>query len=549
MLCNTKHSNKFCQYILSRLVPHLLFRLTLTCHVKYWRLSTINPFENMPILDYSIFGLCHSLTKKEAIKVSAFLKDMGTHHSILQLELFERLRFSRSNDEEKLKPRLQSDELLKYLSYHKDRLKEHILTVLWSQEKGMIRQAQEISQSIDKCIILRQRGFGNKAIQELDKIANKIDFNLFPELKIKAQNELQVLLRNAQGRLESDELITQTEKTQNLLKGLETSTHLKLLSDRAYSIYARHRKSSNPALQTELKEILDDPLLSSVPINAGFMAVHRYYSVLFFVNNVKGDSTKALELLEANRSEWLKQPSMMEAHPHVYAGVVINLLNIYLGEAQFGKFELLHGETANLSSSDRIHQAEIQSRLTDIWLLYLLNRKMTNKAHELDDKLVKQLVEYEKVVSPNTLLSLMYNFAILWFVSDELQKATDWLNHIVSLRFKTRLDIVGIAQILLTLLTLDRNNPDYTQSAHRKIKRFYKMSLIQNGLSVSVLHFLNQFMKSNSLKDERLAIETLSEELKSLNSSGLEVIGKDEILLWTESYLTGKSVKTVWHKT
>jgi hypothetical protein len=296
----------------------------------------------MADFEYSIFALSHSLTKKEAKKVSSFLKDMGTHHTIHQLELFEALRLSRSNEEENLKSRLQSPELLKYLSYHKDKLKEHILTVLWTSEKGLIRQSQEISEAIDKCVILRHRGFGQKAIQELDKLINKIDFNLFPELKLRAYSELLNLLRNTQDRLQSNILKDNTERTLSLIKSLQTSTQLRLLSERAFTLYTKYRRSGDAEIHVELKNMLEDPLLSNPPTDAGFMAIHYYYAVLVFVNHVKGDRPKVIQTLEANYFELRKHPSIIEAHPHVYAGLVLNLLNLYLGEGQFEKFEELH---------------------------------------------------------------------------------------------------------------------------------------------------------------------------------------------------------------
>ncbi|MBP9151510.1 MAG: hypothetical protein KBF73_04430 [Flavobacteriales bacterium] len=500
----------------------------------------------MADFDYSIFALAQTLTKNESKKVSSFLKDMGTQHAILQLELFETLRLSRSDDEENMKTRLRSTELLNYLSYHKDKLKDHILSVLWSNDQGLIRQSQEISDTIDRCVILRHRGFGQKAIQELDKVANKIDSDLFPELKLRAYSELSVMLRNSQNRLESDVLKNHTERILGLIQGMETSTRLLLMSERAYALYSWYRRSGNSELNDELTQILEDPLLSHPPVDAGFMAIHRYYLALVFVNNIKGEQKKVIDSLEACRSEWLAHTAMLEAQPQVYAGVVVNLLNLYLGEGEFEKFEDLHAETSKLHSNDRMHQAEIQSRITCVWLLYLLNRKLSTKVHELNDEFVRQIAVSEKIVSPNVILNLMYNFAILWYVSDEPQKASMWLKRIVASKFKVRYDLKGVAEILLTLLTLDGDNPDYTLSAHRKIKRFYNMHRIENDLSEAVLNFLNVFAKAKSTKDELKAIETLSEKLKSLESSDLAIIGKNEVSFWTESRLTGKSIRSAW---
>lgn len=500
----------------------------------------------MANFEYSIYALAHSLTRKEAKKVSVFLKDLGTDHATLQLELFETLRLSRSNDEQNLKSRLQSKDLIKYLSYHKGKLLDAILEVLSSSVSYEVKNRKKIIHELDKARVLHDRGFGLKAISKADKLLQDTNADLYPELHLLILTDLLYYSRNA-AYTETQNVEECYQKVISHATSVATRFKLDAKTHEIFQFHANIRSTNNEELIQKVDELINDPIYATEPKSAGLLARTRYHLGYVFANKVKRKPQDVIDRLNLLLSIWDEHPDMIGHRTNIYGGIILNQLNMLSAEDKWQEFEELHKRASLLKSKSRLHQAEIEARLANLWLIYLLNRKFVIDS-SLPLKIESIISTSEKVLAPIITVTTSFNYAVCLYVSNKTSKAKHWLSKTYSLKPKARYDLKGVSLILLTLLSISLNEAEYTQSMRRKIKAFPKKYPLDDTVFNATSSFLAQYAKANSQEQAMETIRSFDKSLPPIGGAQMAIIGVSEIRFWITSQLKGISIKEAWVK-
>ena len=172
--------------------------------------------------------------------------------------------------------------------------------------------------------------------------------------------------------------------------------------------------------------------------------------------------------------------------------------------------------------------------------LYFLNSGDYNKAKDLDKEVRAGIKTYSKKINKSSLLTLCYNYSLVYFFNEDFDKTLEWLEQIEAIKTSVRRDLFAFAKILQLLCHFELKNYLLIESMVRSIRRNTDLDDIQQ-LVVSYL----MKIAGNSTETKHL-FETFNSDLDKLTKNGSKTTGISIYKIWIESYLKNTTIKTLY---
>lgn len=204
------------------------------------------------------------------------------------------------------------------------------------------------------------------------------------------------------------------------------------------------------------------------------------YHILYGLNFIKGDITKADE----NISDLIKMlerfPHRIQEDPHSYVTAIGNKIGMYLRERKWKAIPALIKKMRDVPSK---YKLKSESRYTvRLWLrLFNIELEMYRDSRQLD-KAIGLMTEVQlfidkrrKSIPADYLLLLCYQFANIFFLKKAYSQSLRWLNEIINVNFgDTRNDIQCYARILNLIVHFELRNIIVLRYALDSCRRFLK---------------------------------------------------------------------------
>ena len=495
--------------------------------------------------EFLVADLTSSLTKKEAVSVRRYLERENSKEAELCLELYDAIRYKRSQEADKLVERLHSEELRKYLSFYKGKLREHILHVLAEKLKDVeLLNLRKAVDEMAKCWVLHSKGFRDHAIDRVERFADRPWLNRHHYLRLMLLEEQHRILRASGASAFADRLETNWCNKAGLLNIIENKEAFNRLEEEVFHLYIKFRETNDTELMKRLDTVFNDQLLQKEDQALCFQTKLSYHSAHMLRSRLSGNKDLMIKHMERIVELWECDDSRIKERPYVYQRALINLLNGYYTSHHMSRFELTYEKAKSIKlKSDRDRAASIVSLLS-VKLAFLLEQREMKKVALMQKETEEILVRYEKKAVPSTAVNLKFNLGVSYFLLDDHKRAKHYFQELAYSKLKYRMDLKGAARILLMLSEFDRDNMDYISSLKNEAQRFYRQNRELKGLDGIVFGMVSRMISQAPSNKVSILAKTRSmiEELKSNNKGGIAI---EEVLLWVESHLQGRPIGDV----
>ena len=142
------------------------------------------------------------------------------------------------------------------------------------------------------------------------------------------------------------------------------------------------------------------------------------------------------------------------------------------------------------------------------------------------------------------ILTIYYNIAVLFLVIEEFDECLTWINNIIFGEWENiRQDIQDSAKMLQIILHYELGNVDLLDSLMRSTRRHLKESERLYEMETLLLQLVKKLIRTPGKKERNQALEQVKQKISVLsNINGQVITGTEEILLWIESRLNGRSI-------
>lgn len=491
----------------------------------------------------SLFSLISSLSKAQ----KRYIKVNNTHiigKKNNYMMLFDALDKMDSYDEEKLLNKFKDTNFIKHLPSEKNYLFELILKNMrsYNTDRTTSFTLQSILQDI---YFLSEKGLHeacNKKIKKAKKIAYKYEmFTYLLELidwerklmKDQFHDDIHVRVREQMTEMgEVLELIT----NEKAYKELYDEIFLTLKSD-FYSISDERKEKLGELVKTELLQNFDLALSLSAKV--------YYYECWIHYYEVTGDIPKCLELERDLIALWDANPEFKEEKLNKYKSAIHNLAT---GSYAAGDFKVFHEAMSKLRSIPARSIKEEAQHFQAIYFLelyYYLNHMEFDKALAIAPEISESLNKYGDFINAAKLLNFYYNLAVLYFISEDMDKALEWLNKITEVKIDTRLDIQHFTRILILIVYYETSEPTVVEYIYGNTYRYlYKNEKINKfeRLIFTYVRKLNKLMDKKSMNE---LLMKLYEELEEVKREKPNTIGIEETICYILSRVNNRPMLDV----
>ena len=490
-----------------------------------------------------LFDVVKSLSKNEKRYVKLFITKNSPVSSEERIRLFDSLNRMEAYDENVLTKNtgIRSEDLAGekrnlYKSimkgmrvYHtsrnaKTRLKEQLLDADFLYGKGLFAQCHH----------------------ELLRIKNEAyKYELYPIILevIDLERELVKRLKLTNIHAHIQALIEEKNKA---IQILERIYQYKDVYDEIYLFSLSENISRNPEKLSEINKWMLSPLLTDPGKANSFYARHFYLQIqaIYHIqtNNPYRYNVYCRELINL----WNDHPEIKKDGIFKYKIILTNLLSSCHFAGFYADFPLILDEIESLPQTNAQDKSRTQNFLVYYRLIYYMNTHQWERARDLEKEAETILANPDKIKKHYT-IGLKGNFASLFFVLEDYDKASNWVNRILSApKTEVREDIQLLARLYQLIISFEQKNYMLFESLYRSTTRFmHKKGHTSESLERLVLKNLRQLFNTFLDKEKHLdAIHSFKDQL-DLREELKTHIGYDEIGLWLRGKLQNKSIATL----
>lgn len=491
----------------------------------------------------SLFSLIRSLTKAQ----KRYIKVNNTHvigKKNNYMMLFDALDKMDSYDEEKLLNKFKDTNFIKHLPSEKNYLFELILKNMrsYNTDRTISFTLQSLLQDI---YFLSEKGLHdacNKKVKKAKKLAYKYEmFTYLLELidwerrLMKHQFLDDINIRVKDQMVEIGEVLDLIAN-EKAYKELYDELFLTLKND--YYTISDERKN-------KLSELVQVDLLQNVELALSHSAKVYFYECWIHYYEVTGEISKCLELERSLIALWDANPDLKEEKLHKYKSAIHNLAT---GSYAAGDFEVFHEAMSKLRSIPARSIKEEAQHFQSIYFLelyYYLNHMEFEKAIAIAPEISESLNRYSEFINATQLLNFYYNLAVLYFMSEDMDKALEWLNKITEVKIDTRLDVQHFTRILILVVYYETSEPTVVEYIYGNTYRYlYKNERINKfeRLIFTYVRKLNKVMDKKSMNE---LLMKLYEELEEIKREKPNTLGLEETICYILSRVNNRPMLDV----
>ncbi|MBP6812790.1 MAG: hypothetical protein KA138_14780 [Saprospiraceae bacterium] len=398
---------------------------------------------------------------------------------------------------------------------------------------------------IQESKLLLQHGIFDTAISRCKEAIELGTSYEYPALVCEALRHLIYLSGqqdSKQYRLEMEQYLKQLDYFSQLQKN---EYDYFILQYRALLLFRRSRSAHSPEVQTEVSELLKNPLLKNLPAEATFLSKAHFYNAHAALCAVSGDRKmakahhfSALQLWANSHYEIFKTE-----RPRLFIVHLANYLTYCNTLYSFDNFEEYYEQLEAAPTPTFDDQAEAFQNRIFIKQQYHLNKDELEIAADLIGEIETGLAKYQAKVNKSRELTLRYNHIVTLFA---LEKYQDALNYVKDLseRGKTehRTDIQFFIKVFRILIHYELNDKADLDTMVKSTKIIFDYNKQLFDYDRIVLANLAKVVKLKlfGLPNEKTADE-IRNSFTAFRDSLLEFaqrspkpIGFTELLLWVK---------------
>lgn len=373
-----------------------------------------------------VFDLIKSMTKVEKayFKKYASLFVHGDENNYKKL--FTAINKQKTYDEKKLKAEFNREGFTKQFSVVKNHLFNKILAALESYNHSPFGKIKSL---IHRAEILKEKGLykeARKLIEQAKKRADK--YELYPLLlEMSYYTEFNLSLQQYDMEKAWQTLMT-IKKTLLVIENMMQYNELLCCAGK---IYIKQNVSDSRKIKSDIKNILQHPLLKSESEAMSQESLRRYYEIHALCNDMLNEQEK-LYYYTGKLVKMYDSPDKIHLHPERYFIFIQNHLyaSLYLKRYNSVFFCLLKlREVFPLLASPRL-RATFFACFYAALLHYNNQMGKFKNVHELEKKIYNGLREYGSKITEEHKITLYQNLCVAHFGSGNLQTALYWLNKI-----------------------------------------------------------------------------------------------------------------------
>lgn len=478
----------------------------------------------------SLFSLIKSLTKAQ----KRYIKVNNTHvigKKNNYMMLFDALDKMDEYDEEKLANKFKDTNFIKHLPSEKNYLFELILKNMrsFNTDRTIVFTLQSLLQDI---YFLSEKGLHDacaKKIKKAKKLAYKYEeFSYLLELILWERRLLSFLFVN-------DLNIKVKEQTEEMAKAMELVSNemaYRELYDEILLTIKSDYHSFTEDKKLHIQNIIKSPLLQDESNALSLSSKSYFHNSWITYYHLERAPLKGLEHIKKMIAIWEDNPDMAKENVHQYK---ITLINLATDSYEAGDIELYQSaidKMRSLPARSLREEAEDFQSIYFLELYYYLNHMEFDKALAIAPEISASLERFGDLINAPKLLNFYYNLAVLYFLSEDMDNALEWLNKITEVKIDTRLDIQHFARILILVVYYETTEPTVVEYIYGNTYRYlYKNEKINKfeKLIFTYIRKLNKLMDKKSMNE---LLMKLFKELEELKKEKPNTIGLEETICY-----------------
>ena len=472
-------------------------------------------------------------TEKRSFKTTA---NKNAKTSSSSIEIFDILCKQKEYDEVKLIKSLKDSNSLKNLNQNKKYVKDLILKSLRSNiENTAIDQVNELLKERE---IFRSKNLFKEEWKKIQKAKQiSIDYELF-DMNLRILDiELKYLIERNFDKAELYMDIYKEEK-KALLENIKIFNELMILKNKVFIVLRKYKTLADDKIKdeiyVEINSFNEDELLRK---NIKSILIF-YYTILANFSTIQADKKAAMKyrkkILDIGKSH-----SKFTTH----ASQLINYFN-YIGSVfamqDFDLMKIVLNEVKQIQIKTKNNEGEFFQNYALYNTLYFLNSGKIEEAKNLDSEIRAGIKKHQKKINASSLLTLCYNYSLIYFFNEEFELALDWIEKIEEIKLNVRRDLYHFSQILKIMCHFDLKNYILIESLVRSTKRVNKHTAFQNLVLSKILSSAKQ-SKAN-LSD----LKKIDIEIKKIKQNKTRETALGIYQLWISSYLRPNTLKELY---
>ncbi len=491
-----------------------------------------------------LFLLVQSLQTDEKQYVRKYLRrgqfDGPSHGEVLLDALLDQEEY----DEQELKGALPPA-IAGNLSYEKHRLMDTLVQALrrYLESKREDLAARNL---IAEARIFIERGlFGasGKKLKKARKIALEHELHLLlAEVNLLERQLAKRTLRPA----DHQKLEALEDEGKQLLKQLEDEFSYRSLADQIFRAY---RSKTKPRQEDEKEEVISwdqDPLLQAEPKEGTFESRKLYFISLATISHFKEDKFEFRDRYRDVVHLWSQYSALQQSRRSDYKINLMNYLQACHAAQDYAPFPAVLEQLRALPPKSENERLEDWSGILGTEFLGAINTLNFKRAEELVPELEWGLGKYKNRLPQSRYINTYFNIGIFYFVTNRPKQALFAIAPILDIpRCAQKADICHFCRVFEIIL--------YFESGQQRfLDRFFQVNFNRLKRTGNLFPFERTVLKrlqkmdpvGHSLNRDRFRV--LYEELVALGEkSSSKPRGFDEVKLWVESKVRGKSMEEV----
>lgn len=494
-----------------------------------------------------LFDLIHSLNRSEKryFKIEAS-KQQGEKN---YLKLFDAIEKQSEYDEEKLLRKFKNENFTKQFSSTKNYLYNLILKSLDNFHSNK-SAADKLQKEYTRIYLLHIKGLQEqcyKLLKKAKKEAYRIEnFRLLVDM---VELEMKIISEKSPKRYNQMLLQLTDERMDCMDKYANSIAYHNLIWKMIYWISKKGiARNENENRQTQIDELLQSDLLQSESKALSVTAKLHFNNILFLYEYYQGNYTESLQYKE-REIEVLENHSLLEEQYPEYVKKLSNAITI------INHLQLHDKLFTYLDKLKQLLSSNLTAELKPIVFISYYNAALIAyaKMGEVEAPLglisdIEEGIEkYHKRLHKSRLLDLYLNICILYFKTEQFEKAQIWLEKVLSQSDLIREDVHCFARIFDLLIHFELDNDMLLESLIRNYKRYFKKREKYYKFEQIMLQFLKKSLEIFHIKELQQLYKNLQIELKELQKDSYEkhLLQYFDFVAWTEAKIQKKPLKEI----
>ena len=401
-----------------------------------------------------------------------------------------------------------------------------------------------ISQRMLDIEFLMQKGLFEKALKMLNttkQTARTLNRNF---LLIEILSLQRRLMRHTLEKSSEATLQASSEEEMVCLQKITLELKYHHLYDQLFVMLQKYYQFRDEKLLNKVQKIMKNPLITDPPQDLSFESVIMYNLIHSDHAHLIGDTHKSKLHRKKIIEAYEEYPKMQADESLRYLNSLNNYLTSCFHSNDLNEVAKTLQKIKSIVPANLEEESQIFKNSTYLELLFYIQTNQFVLAKKLVPVIESGLKKFGNKLPKGRILTIYYNIAVLFLVIEEFDECLTWINNIIFGEWENiRQDIQDSAKMLQIILHYELGNVDLLDSLMRSTRRHLKESERLYEMETLLLQLVKKLIRTPGKKERNQALEQVKQKISVLsNINGQVITGTEEILLWIESRLNGRSI-------